>query len=256
MRARFSLGRLSNGLDCCPHGSRKPLRNLQPAVGSRRTASKACAPCSCRTKRKSPSHLRDSAGTTELSPALSSRDGGPIVRDPTQKPNSNRDESLAIYARTLLRRYGVVFRRMLERESFGVPWFELLRIYRRLEAQGESRGGYFVGGVSGEQFALPEAIGLLRSVRRKHPRDGEEFQAQLITISGADPLNLVGILVPGPRIAAITSHRILLRDGKPVAALKAGQFISLEPEAIEPNRQVEQALRVGTLSPALRPYYA
>ena len=179
-----------------------------------------------------------------------------VVRDPTQKPNSNRDESLAIYARTLLRRYGVVFRRMLERESFGAPWFELLRIYRRLEAQGEIRGGYFVGGVSGEQFALPEAIGLLRSVRRKHPRDGEEFQAQLITISGADPLNLVGILVPGPRIAAITSHRILLRDGKPVAALKAGQFISLEPEAIEPNRQVEQALRVGTLSPALRPYYA
>ena len=101
---------------------------------------------------------------------MSSRDGGPFFEIRTGNRQSQRDESLAIYARTLLRRYGVVFRRMLERESFGVPWFELLRIYRRLEAQGEIRGGYFVGGVSGEQFALPEAIGLLRSVRRKPTR--------------------------------------------------------------------------------------
>src|SRR6187401_2937607 len=108
-------------------------------------------------------------------------------------------------SRVLLRRYGIVFRRMLERESLKVSWFELGRIYRRLEARGDIRGGYFVSGVSGEQFALPEAIGLLRSLR-KTAAEGE-----MIAISGADPLNLAGILSPGVRVAAITAHRILLR---------------------------------------------
>jgi ATP-dependent Lhr-like helicase len=78
----------------------------------------------------------------------------------------------------------------------------------------------------------------------------------LISISGADPLNLAGILAPGPRIAAITAHRILLRGGVPVAALKAGEVISLEAQTPKPDHQIEQTLRVGTLSPALRPYYA
>ena len=165
-----------------------------------------------------------------------------------------REDSLEIYARTLLRRYGVIFRRMLERESLRVPWFQLLRIYRQLEARGEIRGGYFVSGVSGEQFALPEAVGLLRSIRRSRAR--KESPSESVTISGADPLNLVGILSPGPRIAAITAHRILLRDGVPVAALKAGQLIPLDSDAAEPALQLERTLRVGTLSPALRPYYA
>ena len=101
------------------------------------------------------------------------------------------------------------------RESLRVPWFELLRIYRQLEARGEIRGGYFVSGVSGEQFALPEAVGLLRSIRRTRAREGKQSPSELITISAADPLNLVGVLSPGPRIAAITAHRILLRDGVP-----------------------------------------
>jgi ATP-dependent helicase Lhr and Lhr-like helicase len=167
-----------------------------------------------------------------------------------------REESLEIYARTLLRRYGVMFRRMLERESLRVPWFELLRIYRQLEARGEIRGGYFVSGVSGEQFALPEAVGVLRSIRRSRAREEQQSPPESITISAADPLNLVGILSPGPRVAAITAHRILLRNGVPVAALKAGQLISLEAEPGDPPEQVERTLRVGTLSPALRPYYA
>ena len=121
----------------------------------------------------------------------------------------------------LLRRYGVVFRRLLERESLPVTWYELGRIYRRWEARGEIRGGYFVGGVGGEQFALPEAIGLLRSIR-KSPAKGE-----LITLSAADPLNLQGILTPGPRISALTSNRILFRDGLPMAALEAGEIRKL-----------------------------
>src|SRR5206468_12978618 len=95
-------------------------------------------------------------------------------------------------ARTLLRRYGVVFWRLTEREADWLPpWRDLLRCYRRLEARGEIRGGRFVAGVSGEQFAAPEAIGLLRDIRRA------ERTGALLGVSGADPLNLVGILTPG-----------------------------------------------------------
>jgi ATP-dependent Lhr-like helicase len=161
---------------------------------------------------------------------------------------SKPEEAIEAFARVLLRRYGVVFRRILERESIRVTWFELCRAYRRLEAQGEIRGGYFVNGVSGEQFALPEAVGLLRSIRKLPPTGA------LITISAADPLNLAGILTPGLRIAAISAHRILLRDGAPVAALKAGQLIPMGSET--PDLTIERALRIGSLPPVLRPYYA
>src|SRR5204863_1115711 len=120
--------------------------------------------------------------------------------------DQSKDQSLEHFARVLLRRYGVMFRRLLERESMKVSWFELGRVYRRLEARGEIRGGHFVTGVSGEQFALPEAIGLLRSLRKIKPAH------ELVTISAADPLNLAGILTSGPRVAAIAANRMLLRD--------------------------------------------
>src|SRR5438046_10622521 len=128
--------------------------------------------------------------------------------------SSARNSALEKFAQVLLRRYGVVFRRLLERESFAITWYELGRVYRRWEARGEIRGGYFVGGASGEQFALSEAIGLLRSIRKTPPKDA------LVTLSAADPLKLQGILTPGPRIAAVTTNRILFRDGFPVAALE------------------------------------
>src|SRR6185436_7091315 len=103
-------------------------------------------------------------------------------------PSSDGVERLA---RQLLRRNGVVFRRLLEREGLQVPWRDLLGVYRKLEARGELRGGRFVGGFAGEQYALPEAVGLLRQVRREEPR------GELVAISAADPLNLVGIVTPG-----------------------------------------------------------
>ena len=151
-------------------------------------------------------------------------------------------------ARVLLRRYGVVFRRLLDRENFAVTWYELGRIYRRWEARGEIRGGYFVGGMSGEQFALPEAIGLLRSIR-KASANGE-----LITLSAADPLNLQGILTPGPRIAALTPNRILFHNGLPLATLEAGEIRKLSDDSFA-DTQIETALKVGKLRPSLRPYY-
>jgi len=159
-----------------------------------------------------------------------------------------RDTAIEKFARVLLRRYGVVFRRLLERESLGVSWYELGRIYRRWEARGEIRGGYFVGGISGEQFALPEAIGLLRAIR-KAPTNGE-----LVALSAADPLNLLGILTPGPRIAAFTANRILFRDGLPIAALEAGEIRKISDAPVS-DLQIETALRVGKLRPSLRPYY-
>jgi ATP-dependent Lhr-like helicase len=162
--------------------------------------------------------------------------------------SSARNSALEKFARVLLRRYGVVFRRLLERESFSISWYELGRIYRRWEARGEIRGGYFVGGVSGEQFALPEAIGLLRSIR-KAPSNGK-----LLTLSAADPLNLQGILTPGPKIAAFTANRILFRDGLPVAALETGEIRKLSDASVS-DSQIETALRVGKLRPSLRPYY-
>jgi ATP-dependent Lhr-like helicase len=126
-------------------------------------------------------------------------------------------------ARTLLLRYGAVFWRLIEREAAWLPpWRDLLRVYRRLESRGEVRGGRFVAGFSGEQFALPDAVGMLREVRR------QSAAGTLISLSGADPLNLVGILTPGPRLPALTGNRLLYRDGLPIALLAAGEVQFLE----------------------------
>jgi ATP-dependent helicase Lhr and Lhr-like helicase len=127
------------------------------------------------------------------------------------------ENAIKTFARVLLQRYGVVFRKMLDREVLKVSWFELGRVYRQMEARGEIRGGHFISGVSGEQFALPEAIGHLRSLRKA------EKSQTLISLSGSDPLNLVGILTPGARIPAAWRNRLLLRDGVAVAALQGGK---------------------------------
>jgi ATP-dependent helicase Lhr and Lhr-like helicase len=121
-------------------------------------------------------------------------------------------------ARTLLLRYGVVFRRLLEREAAWLPpWRDLLHIYRRLEARGAIRGGRFVAGFAGEQFALPEAAGKLREVRRAPPT------GETISLSGADPLNVIGILTPGAKLPALASNRLLYQDGVPIALFAGGE---------------------------------
>jgi ATP-dependent Lhr-like helicase len=107
----------------------------------------------------------------------------------------------------LLDRYGVVFRELLARESVLPKWRELLLTFRRLEDRGEVRGGRFVSGFVGEQFALPEAVESLRAIRKAPASD------ETITISAADPLNLAGIVVPGDRVPAISGHSVTFRDG-------------------------------------------
>jgi ATP-dependent Lhr-like helicase len=123
-----------------------------------------------------------------------------------------------------------VFRTLLQRESRLPPWRDLVRVFRRLEARGEIRGGRFVGGFGGEQFAAPDAVGRLRAVR-KMDQPGE-----LVVLGAADPLNLVGILTPEARVAAIHRNRILLRDGLPVAAVEGGDLRRLAECDLDDSR--------------------
>jgi ATP-dependent Lhr-like helicase len=141
-----------------------------------------------------------------------------LVRRSTAESKEGKDEAVEQIVRTLLRRWGVVFWKLLTREADWLPpWRDILSCCRRLEARGEIRGGRFVAGFSGEQFATPEAIGSLRDVRRKPPSD------TYVSVSAADPLNLVGILAPGSRLPSLAGNRLLYRDGLPVATLAAGE---------------------------------
>jgi ATP-dependent Lhr-like helicase len=130
----------------------------------------------------------------------------------------NDGERVETVARVLLRRYGVVFRALLAREARPPAWRDLAAVYRRLEARGEIRGGRFVSGFGGEQFALPDAVGRLRALRK------QEKTGELLALSGADPLNLVGIVTPEARVTAIAPNRVLFRDGLAIAALEAGEL--------------------------------
>jgi ATP-dependent Lhr-like helicase len=140
---------------------------------------------------------------------------------------SEKNDNVEAIARTLLKRYGVVFRTLLQRESQLPPWRDLVRVYRRLEARGEIRGGRFVGGFGGEQFAASDAVGRLRAVRKSEKLD------ELVVLSAADPLNLVGILTPEARVAAIHRNRVLFRDGLPIAAVEGGAVRRLADSDID-----------------------
>ncbi|MEZ4403120.1 MAG: DEAD/DEAH box helicase [Kofleriaceae bacterium] len=137
-------------------------------------------------------------------------------------------------ARQLLARYGVVFRDLLVRETALPPWRDLAMALRRLEARGEIRGGRFVTGFVGEQFALPEALDELRAVR------APTGAAESVRVAATDPLNLVGITSPGPRVPAVIGNAILYRDGLAVASLEAGAVVVRT--ALEPGARVDDDL--------------
>jgi ATP-dependent Lhr-like helicase len=155
----------------------------------------------------------------------------PEAPQPSQTAHTgDSDETVEQVARMLLRRWGVVFWRLLAREADWLPpWRDLLRCFRRLEARGEIRGGRFVAGFTGEQYAAPEAIALLRDVRRKPNTEN------YVSLSGADPLNLVGIVTPGARLPALSGNRVLYRDGVPIALFAGGEVRFLEK--LEPKEQ-------------------
>ncbi|MDH5675584.1 MAG: DEAD/DEAH box helicase [Myxococcales bacterium] len=161
-----------------------------------------------------------------------------------------READLELLARRLLMRWGVIFRKLAEREALA-PWRDLSRIYRSMEARGEIRGGRFVAGFTGEQFALPAAVTLLRQVRREAP-DGE-----LIALSAADPLNLIGRILPGERVPAIAKNRLLFRDGRVLAVLKSDevQWLGDIDDIDEEQRwNAQLTLRRRKLPPTLRAY--
>ncbi|HSL05728.1 MAG TPA: helicase-related protein, partial [Nitrospiraceae bacterium] len=140
--------------------------------------------------------------------------------------------SLAVepVARQLLRRYGVVFRDLLARESLVQSWRDLLVQYRRMELQGEIRGGRFVNGFTGEQFALPEAVESLRAARKRNESDVASHDMKL---SASDPLNLAGVILPGPRVPAVPSNFVVFRDGVMVRAVLARTIHECRHEAFE-----------------------
>src|SRR5687768_6470709 len=202
--------------------------------GSRKTQAAA------RRKHRQPVYEMATAGRWSiLKRAPSAADGS----TPKQSGFEADREQAEEVAWVLMRRYGVVFKRLLEREGVAVPWRVLLRVCHRFEARGEIRGGRFVAGISGEQFALPEAVGMLRSIRR------EGAQESMISVSAADPLNLAGIITPGARITAHTGNRILYHDGAPIAALESGETRFL----VELTRALEWQAKGALVRKATRP---
>ena len=166
------------------------------------------------------------------------------VHAPQTRTGDDGREAAEHVARTLLRRYGVVCFQLLQREAAWLPpWRDLVRVLRRLEARGEIRGGRFIAGVSGEQFALPQAIATLRAIRRQ-PLDGA-----LVCLSAADPANLLGTVLAGPKVARIAGARVLYRDGLAIGTSQAGQ---LEWLVTLDATQLQIATRALSLDPALR----
>ena len=167
--------------------------------------------------------------------------GGPAFPCASDTPVA---EDLEHVVKTLLRRYGVIAWRLLEREPAWLPpWRDLVRVCRRLEARGELRGGRFIAGVSGEQFALPEAVARMREVRRQPPGNA------WICLAAADPANLLGTLLPGPKLPRTAGSRVLYRDGVPVATLVAGEVGLL---ADLPAEEMQFAKRSLLMEPGTR----
>lgn len=167
-----------------------------------------------------------SAEVSEASPAISS---ARIAED---------------WAWQLLRRWGVVFKDLLAREDGAPSWFELLQVLRRLEARGEIRGGRFIAGVAGEQFALPDSVQQLRRLRDEGPK------SEVVVISGADPLNLVGIITQHERVPRTASNRVAYLDGVPIASLQGGEIRWINDAPREAMAQIADRLRQTSLIPA------
>ena len=137
-----------------------------------------------------------------------------------EAPDPVEDRTEAV-ARQLLLRYGILFPELLARDSLTVRWRDMARVLRRLEARGEIRGGRFVSGFIGEQFALPEAADALRKWRNREPDD------RIVVVSACDPLNLAGVLTPGQRVPSVPGNRIAYLNGVPIAAMEGGDFAVL-----------------------------
>lgn len=187
----------------------------------------------------------EDAGRWSLARQLSGEAHSAAAQEPASSIRVSQVPTVEQVAMTLLRRYGVVFRRVITQESATLPaWYEVLRAFRSLEAQGKIRGGRFVAGVPGEQYALPEAVSALRAIRK------QAAQRQFVSLSAADPLNLCGILEPGQRVPAIASNRLLLCDGVVVATSVAGEISFSAPLDAAAEWSARKMLLHGNVVPA------
>jgi ATP-dependent Lhr-like helicase len=147
-----------------------------------------------------------------------------------------------------LKRWGILFRSLMEKESFAPPWRVIVRVLRRMELRGQLRGGRFVSQVSGEQYALPETVDILRRIRKQAPK------TELVSISAVDPLNLLGIILPGKKIANLTNNRILFRDGIPLAVWEGREVRYLKELPTEEQWEVQKILLRRKFPSRLRYY--
>src|SRR5262249_42458325 len=150
----------------------------------------------------------------------------------------DEQQAATSWAWQLLRRWGVVFRDLLERESAAPAWWRLVQVYRRLEARGEIRGGRFVAGVAGEQYATPEAVELLRGVRDERPDDA------IVVLAAADPANLCGVITGEPRVASTHTNTVAIRNGRLLGACQAGEVQFLGDVSSEEADNVARRLRL------------
>lgn len=165
--------------------------------------------------------------------------------DPEDKTN---EDDLFYIAKLLLNRYGVVTRKVIENEKISPPWRNLVRVFRRLEARGEIRGGRFIASLTGEQYALPEALAMLRAVKKK------EKTHQIYTISAVDPLNFTGVITPGRRISNLTNNKIMYRDGIPIAVKESGKIQFLQKFSEEEEWQLKNKIIKKNTPSSLKAY--
>ena len=170
----------------------------------------------------------------------------------TPKDKDENDLEMEKYitnvANMLLKRYGVVFRKLIEKEKLLFMWYDLLKVYRKMEARGTLRGGRFIDGFGGEQYALPEAVTALRNA--KNLNTGETY----VSLSAADPLNLTGFITPGSRVASLYSNRILYKNGIPVAIKEGKEVQFMNDEGEEAEWKLKKLLIHRDVQPELRPY--
>ncbi|MDQ3518355.1 MAG: DEAD/DEAH box helicase [Gemmatimonadota bacterium] len=196
-----------------------------------------------RRRHKTVSYGVETAGRWSLLRGREARDDGENTAAKAAYQSAVEEQ-----ARVLLRRYGVVCKRVIARETKLASWRDLLLCYRRLEARGEIRGGRFVSSLAGEQFALPEAIGQLRAIRRADP------SGELIAISAADPLNLAGIVTPGERVPALATNKVVYRDGVAIAAREKGVVRAFAEYDSTTALEIERAVLRKRVTPVLRAY--
>ena len=213
VRAQASLARAGSRWSLLQTPATEPRENAAGGARVRAQASPARAGSRSfpQTHAAEPEENAAEARGNATVPQENATDARENAMEARDHPAGAREDATEARAAQLLRRYGVMMRELLAREPMAPPWGTLARVYRRAEARGEVRGGRFVAGFVGEQFALPEAVDALRAVHRREP------QGEIVRLSASDPLNLVGALTPGQRIPAVPGNVVLYRDGAPLS---------------------------------------